>query len=203
VKLILLDRGDRKPLTDWVKDRFKDYDIICPNFEPLTSDKDIVARLRIGVAEARDEDFVYILENDDYYPFDYIERMEKIRKKAKAHWIGDYSPWYYSIRTKTYQQFHMKVSGLWCMGFHPGIMEHIKWLDDAHLSMDGWISKGAARLPWATTVLYSGHGGVGIKGHGYGMPGSVSHKETFRNRDSNIRWLVNHTDESFVNLHYG
>ena len=202
MKLILLDRGDRKPLTDWVKGRFKDYDIICPDFEPASNDKDIVARLRAGLAQAKDEDFVYILENDDYYPLDYIDRMEAARHEHQAHWIGDCSPTYYNVGKRTYQKFDMGTSGLWCMGFDPKIMTRMVWLNDAHVSMDGWITRKVRNISWARTLDFQDHGGIGIKGHGQGLAGSGGHKMILDQQDPDLTWLKAHTDKSFIDLHF-
>jgi len=201
MKLILLDRGDRPHLTAWVKKRFKKYEIIHPDFEPELG-KDIAKRLRIGCQEAGD-DFVYIIENDDYYPLDYIEKLEAVRAMTRADWIGDTKPYYYHIRSRTWQHYpKMGVSGLWNMGFHTRIMKEIKWLNDGHISMDSWISKKAIRSPNIIAIEYTDHGGLGIKGHGIGMTGSIAHKKPFTNADPTLKWLIARTDQSFMRLHF-
>jgi hypothetical protein len=202
MKLILLDRGDRPQLTEWTLERFKGHQVIRPDFPAVDGVKDIAKRLRLGVQEAGN-DFVYIIENDDYYPVDYIEKMEKKRKQTQANWIGGTRPHYYHIASRTWQHYpQMGVSGLWCMGFETRIMDYIPWLDDQHVSMDSWISREVMKLPWVRAESFSDHGGIGIKGHGVGMSGSISHKRPLKNPDPDLTWLKARTDESFIKLHY-
>lgn len=201
MKLILLDRGDRPNLTEWVLNRFKNHDIIHPDFAPVGEAKDIVRRLRAGLAEAGD-DFVYLIENDDYYPADYIEKMESERIRTNADWIGDTGPTYYHLPSRTYQHYkNMGVSGLWSMGFNTRIMDTIKWLNDGNQSMDSHISRHVKTVSWVNVVEFSGHGGIGIKGHGVGMNGSASHGVKLENNDPVLDWLISRTDQSFINLH--
>ena len=88
------------------------------------------------------------------------------------------------------------------MGFHTSIMKDIKWLADGHISMDSWISRKAIRLPDIVAIQYSGHGGIGIKGHGYGMSGSIAHLRPLANADPTLAWLTARTDQSFMRLHF-
>jgi hypothetical protein len=198
IKLLLLDRGDRKPLTDWILERFSGYDVIHPTFTPESDQKDIVQRLRSALVEAQDCEWVYIIENDDYYPKDYIDKMEAFRKGANADWIGDYNPYYYNIADRRYQKMNLSASGLWCMGFRPQILNDMNWLDNAHVSMDSWISKHVKKYNWCK---FQEHGGIGIKGHGMGLSGSTGHSLHLKHDDLNMSWLRKHTDESFFKLH--
>jgi hypothetical protein len=203
LKIILLDRGDRPKLTEWVKKRFKKYDVICPDLPPTEGKVDIVPRLREGLLQAGNTDFIYIIENDDYYPEDYIERMEAQRLVHDVDWIGSDKPIYYNVSTSRYQQMSFnRVSGLFTMGFKPHVIDHTGLCPDDNYAADSWISRHVHRsyLKW---MLFNDHGAVGIKGHGVGKMASGGHRLLLNHPDPDERWLKAHTSEDFIKLHYG
>ena len=87
IGLLLIDRGDRPKLTAWVRERLAPQGTLIESGNIMTgmTDTDIVPRVIRMMHEVKNKysfECIYLIENDDYYPTDYIERMEKARGKA-------------------------------------------------------------------------------------------------------------------------
>ena len=210
----LIDRaGDRKPLADWVRKRIKpqvDLFIDTEHLPPFNKGWDIVPRVKYIVEEAKKAkvDFLYLVENDDYYPKDYIKRMEKVRQDAD--FINSYLYVRYNVGSQLLQLIgHQKggyfIGGLWTMGFKPEILSNYFWqriVNDEIRDLDGEISKFAQSKD-INDVWFNDHHGVGVKGHGIGMVKKTGPHKAFNlpYMQDNGSMLSTLTDKSFMELH--
>ncbi len=106
-----LDRMTIKPSRSY----FIDYD-------PKSNQPDLVSRVRIGCQQAYKDGYkwAFIIESDDFYPFDYFDKMVP---DPKYHLIGSESTFYYNVVTSRWQDIkHRNRASL----FHTGI--NLDWL---------------------------------------------------------------------------
>jgi hypothetical protein len=165
---------------------------------------DIVPRLKKGVKMAIENGFEYcfIIENDDYYPDDYLEKMMfyfNLWKETELLGIGETI--YYSLQHKKWRVLtHPERSSLFCTAFRIQGLKNYQWPDDRLLYFDMhlWTYKCTKKL-----ITFSDPP-IGIK-HGTGFcPGNyhngiVNGKQAKNmNNDDNLMWLKEHVrQESF------
>lgn len=100
--------AERKPLLEFVKKRMAeqthkaDMHIIIdrPN---STGKSDLTARYREGLDKAFKAGctFALLIEDDDYYPIDYVEKMYEFWKRSgKPHLVGQKTSYYYHLFTR-------------------------------------------------------------------------------------------------------
>lgn len=214
----LIDRNhDRLPLANWTRNRIKNQTIQIDHFIdtghiiPSSEDWDIVPRVKYIVDEAKKHniDFLYLFENDDYYPLDYVERMEFAR--GDADFINSYYYVRYHIKDQLLQLVgHRKgkylIGGLWTMGFRPEILDEYFWqrVEDNIRNLDSQISMFAQDSD-IHDVWFNGHNGVAIKGHGHGLYKHTGPHDRFGlpyMEDPSLSLLSILTDQSFIKLHY-
>src|SRR5688572_10748437 len=100
-------RGDRGKIFDFVETQI-DRQTIQPNLRiivnglPENGDFDLVKRIRRGVESAKLSGIqrIYIWEDDDSYPSNYIEEMEK--HFVDADFVGYDDTVYYNIKNRTW-----------------------------------------------------------------------------------------------------
>jgi len=88
---------------------------------------DLVDRVKEGIHRARVDgfNFVFIVEDDDFYPADYFE---KIAPTDNDCFIGCEQTTYYNLRNKTYDSFyHPKRSSLFTTGFNLDCIKYFEW----------------------------------------------------------------------------
>jgi hypothetical protein len=163
---------------------------------------DIVPRVRWGVDMARSlgYEYCFIIENDDYYPDDYIERMmEGLRWAAM---VGTINTTTYILQQKCYRTtLHPGRSSLFLTGFKTKALERYTWPDDRMLYFDVHLWQHTCSKNF---INFNGWGPVGIK-HGVGFcPGNfhngIVNGKPAKNmtEDSNSEWLRKHVrKESF------
>jgi len=210
----LIDRAnDRKPLADWVRNRIKpqvDLFIDTAHISPA-EDWDIVPRVKYIVKEAKKKkvDFLYLIENDDYYPKDYISRMEGARQDAD--FINSYLYIRYHIKYQQLQYIgHKKgayyIGGLWTMGFRPEILDNYFWqrIRNNIRNLDGELSTYAQQQDDIKVVWFNDHNGVGVKGHGVGLFKQTGPHDRFNAPyvQDDLSRLSVLTDKSFMDIHY-
>ncbi len=203
MSLLLLtpDRNDRAVLLDhlrWQVSRFTvphDGHIIV-NY-PATSERpDLKDRLRKGyvVAKGAGADWVTILENDDFYPANYIEKISKYFDTVD--FIGSEFTYYYNLKNKSWERsMHPNHSSLFCTSFRVSAMDNFKWSLAHNVFIDLDIWKYARKNNYRRAFIDTG--AIGIKGHGYGLAGGKGHKMSFVNKDPDSLWLAGRTGDSF------
>lgn len=163
---------------------------------------DIVPRIRKGINEARKMGFEYclIIENDDYYPDDYIERMSRYFDRG-AGLIGIDHTTIYSLQQKSYRSSeHPGRASLFCTGFKISDLDNYTWPEDTLLYFDMHLWRHTCNKQFA----FMQKPPIGIK-HGVGYcPGNfhngISNGKPMKRftDDSNMEWLKSHVRrESF------
>lgn len=234
IAALIVDRGDRPELTEfnYLRMQSQDYgqiDVIAStelDTGAADDEYDIVPRVQWMLEQAQDYEFVYLIENDDYYPTDYISRCEEVRDSAD--FINSNTNVRYNLAKRYYQAFGfrqggMRIGGLWTMGVRPSILgpDFFQWVEPYERHLDSKICKYVQANPDIKDVWFNNHGGVAIKGHNKGLYKPDSPHRSFPNKvlipnnlDSSIYEGVLQydpelvafaalTDMAFYNLHYG
>lgn len=175
IALITPDRGDRPEFLEhckWQMQRqtiknFTHFIIGEPGVDGVV---DIVPRIRRGIQLAHHAGFEYcfIIENDDYYPDNYLERM-MANFPYSAGLLGLDDTIYYSLQQKAWMSFtHPGRASLFCTAFRLSALSDYKWPDDQMLYFDMHL--------WSfncfKTLIKLSHPPIGMK-HGSGFcPGN-------------------------------
>lgn len=200
IAIVIPTRGDRdKFMARCVKRMMQQTlkpDIIeIVSDEPLTKEKDITWRYRIGVARAikRGAELIFFIENDDYYAKDYIERMVKM-------WIENGRPKmlslnrciYYNLKSRAYfEMSHPGRGGMFMTMARAEVFKDFKWNADNDPWTDIHIWK---QIPGAAVEKNKNDKwiAIGIK-HGVGLCGGNGHNTAIVDRrtiqDGDWDWL--------------
>lgn len=161
------------------------------DYPPLDDRKDLIARVRAGVEQAKNDGFdkVYIIENDDLYPKNYFERMD-----FDTDFVGCNRSLYYNINNRTYEYLHHpNHSSLYCTGFKISTLANFQWPEPQAIFLDLKLWRYAQRHNKKIT-LYHNSIGVSIK-HGIGLSGGSGHGRTFKRSDSDLEFLKSQVDD--------
>jgi hypothetical protein len=191
--VIIPDRGDRPAMIKHCFDQIarmtlKPDKVYHINFPPVDNRMDLVERVYDGVQMAKADgfDLVFILENDDYYPADYFERVDM----SKAAFFGHEQTYYYNVKERTFNSFyHVLRSSLFTTGFRISCMDGFQWGGDQFLDIRIW--DWARKKGFARQMTLSG--AIGIK-HGIGLCGGKGHKMKLKNCDPEMKWLRERVD---------
>ena|SRR5690606_10779692 len=197
-------RGDRPELLQHCKNQvqrmtLKPDEHIIVDFPPTSPDKDLLARLRIGIALAKEHEheFAFVIEDDDSYPADYFQRMYD----AAFDFIGDDRTMYYSLRDNGYNTEHHKDrASLFTTGFRISALDGFDWnrLAPNKVFIDIALWDYARRKRLKRKFIDSG--AVGIK-HGIGLTGGIGHRQRYRTFDTNWRVLASKVDEKSLEFY--
>jgi len=175
------DRGDRpKFLRHCIQQMWSQTlqpgDHIVINHKPKSNQPDLIERIRMGIEIAKQRGFkrAYIIENDDYYPDDYFEKMEA----KHAEFVGSHTTIYYHLSGSYTQMYHPDRSSLFTTGFDLTAMNEFKWPDPHRVDLDTVIWQHAVRNP-GKCLLLDNVSAIGIK-HGIGLCGGRGHTTAFR-----------------------
>lgn len=207
VVLITPDRNDRPELLEHCKWQMKRqtvqaYDHLVINYDPVPGVVDLVPRVRMGVNIAKDlkADYCLIIENDDYYPDNYVEVMT--RHLDVFDIAGAERSIYYSLQQNCMRIFqHPGRASLFITGFRTSAMEKFNWPADTLLYFDIYLwekingRRGFVNFPQSP---------IGMK-HGVGFSPGNYHNGIVNGKkmkgmieDKNRQWLKSHTrKESF------
>jgi len=168
--IIIPDRKDRPELTEhclFQMDRqtLKPERIYHINYIPLNDEMDLTQRVITGIDQSERDgiDKCFIIENDDYYPDDYFEKMQ-----FDCDMVGSEHTTYYNLKFKRYKILHhFGRSSLFCTGFRISKIKNMVFPLKS-LDMRMWLF--AQNLK----VKFVNPGAIGIK-HGVGLYGGRSH----------------------------
>ena len=182
--VIIPDRSDRPDFIEHCffqlkKQTVKPDQIIHVNYK-AGRDYDLIERVQYGISKSRN-DRVFIIENDDYYPDDYFEKMQ-----FNCDFIGVPFTWYYHLESLGYKNVSHKGrdhSSLFCTGFRISALKDFEFPKDNLLDVALW---GFAKNYKLVKDIFP----IGIK-HGIGLCGSIGHSRCFPydNYDPNMEWL--------------
>jgi len=159
------------------------------NYIPLNGEMDLTQRVITGIDQSERDgiDKCFIIENDDYYPDDYFEKMQ-----FDCDMIGSEKTTYYNLKFKRYKYLrHLGRSSLFCTGFR---ISKIKNMVFPLKSLDIRMWLFAQNLK----VKFVNPGAIGIK-HGIGLCGGMGHQFNANyTKDSGMWYLKGQVrDESF------
>ena len=91
IAIITPDRGDRPEFLDHCRYQVQRQTVkylhhFVIDFAPLEGVVDIVPRIKEGLKQAAENGFRYVMifENDDYYPDNYVEKMQRFLMSSHA-----------------------------------------------------------------------------------------------------------------------
>lgn len=161
--------------------------------KPTDDQPDITKRIKQGIELVKREgiDIVYIVEDDDFYCKDYLERMQI----GDNDFIGYQDTIYYHIKNRTWQgTTHPKHSSLFCTGFRISALDKLCWPADHVVFLDIKLWE-YARDQWKKVKLMSHNPATGIKGHGIGKHGGKAHKWSMENKDPDMKYLRSRVED--------
>jgi len=193
-------RGDRPEFLEFCKHQLnrmivKPTDCYFIEFPPCNK-PDLVERLQYGINLAKRDGFkyAYIIEDDDYYPKDYFQKMSFNGYDL----VGDTRTTYYHIGCNGYsEQIHPGRASLFTTGLNLDCIKDFRWPNNMFIDLPLWEHarrKGFQRR-------YADSGAVGIK-HGVGMPGGKGHKKNlYKQFDNNWEYLSSLVDSEALQFY--
>jgi hypothetical protein len=195
--VIIPDRNDRPEFTSHCFAQLscmtlKPNEVFHINYAPISKGFDLAERVYRGVLQAKAAgiDLVFIIENDDYYPADYFERM----LSKEADFYGSDFSVYYHLKNRTFKLIdHPFRSSLFHTGFKISTLGKFQWHGDQFVDVRLWKHAYNKKLKRAFIPT----GAIGMK-HGQGLCGGKGHRMEFPHCDYDMNWLKDNVDkESF------
>lgn len=211
IGVVVPDRNDRPELLAhclWMMGRqtVKPDHIIVVNQESGIQGHDLTWRYKKGIDEAfrvHGCDVVPLIENDDFYAHDYIERMTTAWKLcSKPDVFGLSHTQYYHVGLRKYRNMNHnnRSSAFTTLIGHPEVLGHIADIPDTETFFDLhlWKNKDLRR----EVIQPNGIIALGIK-HGIGMCGGKGHLTSFpyENADPDYKHLRSIVDEQSFKLY--
>ena len=166
------------------------------NEPPKSEEMDIVPRIRQGIEMAKKDgfEFVFIIENDDYYPADYFSLFGDL---SNIDFVGYSDTVYYNIKTRSYEVLkHHERSSLFCTGFRISALDRFDWeiikSNEKFLDVKLW---DYCMLYSKNYKLLSGNPCIGIKAHGQGKAGGKGHIINLKEKDPDLKALSYFVDK--------
>jgi len=157
------------------------------DYPPTSNEVDLIERVKYGIELAKKDgiDFVFIIEDDDYYPTDFIEKTYK----EGFDIIGYDSTVYYHIGIKGKKEMtHPERSSLFCTAFKTNALDFFEYPNPTEPYLDLKIWKWGVK----NLVYYLHHNilAVGIK-HGVGICGGNGHDVNRFKYDLDPNFFIN------------
>lgn len=139
------------------------------DYPPINNNCDLIPRIKKGIelAKADGMDYIFIIEDDDYYSTDYI------REEVKHYDIvGEDTTIYYHLKNGFKLMEHPNRSSLFCTAFKINALNNFNWPPDNEPFLDLHL--------WQYAINSLNHnlhyitGAIGIK-HGIGKCGGNGH----------------------------
>lgn len=200
-------RGDREDfvcqldlnrLRIWESDKLIS---LVPNYPPKSNGFDLTQRVREGYFSTNADSFS-IIEDDDYYPLNYIDIVTEKLKHYDV--VGFDWTYYYHIGTKRWKKMHHPGrSSLFTTSFRSDCLNDFKWPADDYLFLDikMWehFKKKRFSVYWVSEKECRP---IGIK-HGIGKTGGIghTHSHAFPNHDPNMGWLRQRVDQESLEFY--
>lgn len=205
---ITVDRDDRPVLSEFCYkqlERMKGLDFENQSarihYPPRDEKCDIVPRMQIAIqmggrlprkdGTSRDgrAEWAFIIENDDFYPADYLEKI-MFPGFEQYDFIGWQNTFYYNIKTRRYSRLeHETHSSLFCTGFRLSALDDFEWPPDDYPFLDIALWKHAKQSGKNWKLLRTDNPCVGIKGHGMGKMGGKGHRMELIRADPEMKWF--------------
>lgn len=177
IGVIIPDRGDRPLFTEHIKyllsiQTMPPTEVLFVNYEPKSNEKDITQRYRFGYDYFRNKGFdvLFLIENDDWYSHNYIERQVTQWFLAdKPDLFGvNYTIYYHIKLFKYYTMNHDTRCSAMCTLIKPDL--NFAWCKDSEPYTDVWLFSQLKYELWKPAIPIC----LGIK-HGVGLTGGHAH----------------------------
>lgn len=160
------------------------------NDRPTSDQPDLVPRIRKGVELAKRDGFewAFIIEDDDYYPYDYFQQVGDL---SDYDFVGFNTTTYYNLRNQTYETMsHHGRSSLFCTGFRISALNMFNWPKDSVTFLDIRLWEYAQQF---RVKLIERNPCLGIK-HGIGKCGGKAHRNVLKMKDEHTTFLYSNVD---------
>ncbi len=208
IGVIIPDRGDRPEFLEnclrMLKAQTMQPTIIeIVNDAPLSDEKDITLRYRLGYERLRNKgiEVIALIENDDWYAYNYLETMyNKWLELGKPDLLGQSYTIYYHIKQRAwFTMNHPERSSAMNTFIKPDLI--FDWCvdNDPYTDLHLWLRSGLK----GEIFTPKSHICLGIK-HGDGLCGGVNHVDAlhrYTNRDSNMTFLNQIMDSESFNFY--
>jgi hypothetical protein len=192
IAAITMSRGDRPQLLNHCVKQMNDQTVKLDkhyiiDYKPLNNNCDLIPRFKKGLelAKADGIDFVFVIEDDDYYPTDYIEKTYK----PGFDIIGYYKTIYYHLALKGIKEMiHKNRSSLFCTAFKINALDNFVYPKDNEPYLD--IRIWSFAMLNLKCYLYEDEVAIGIK-HGIGKSGGNGHKINQINYKEDKNYFIN------------
>jgi len=165
------------------------------NEKPKSAEVDIVPRVRQGIEMAKRDgfEFVFIIEDDDFYPDNYFSLYGDL---SGLDFVGYSDTVYYNLKTGTYETLnHPGRSSLFCTGFRISALDRFNWPNDNEKFLDVKLWDYCMRYS-KNDKLLKGNPCLGIKAHGQGKVAGKGHVIPLKQRDNDdLSFLKSRVDE--------
>lgn len=203
--VLIPTRGDRPKMLNFCLDRldkqtYKPTEVEVVDDTPLSKDKDITWRYRIGCERlmSKGVDVIFLMEDDDYYHTYYLEYMLDAWNKVGCPDIfGIGETTYYHLGIKSYYNVRhpLRASAFSTMMTTRGL-QNMKWPNDNYpfTDIELWKNlKGHTFMPLYKKMA------IGIKGYDMGeLFGGIGHDKNwsgYNNPDPGLLWLKDNIDK--------
>lgn len=193
-------RGDRPELLAFCKHQLSRM-TVKPNrsyfidYKPMSDKIDLVERVKKGVEQAKQDgyEYVFIVEDDDYYPATYFEKFDI----GSYAFYGSQETWYYNLRDLTYSSFqHHNRSSLFITGFNVKYLKTFNWTAPRNKFLDISLWEHANTSDGVRQFVHPG--AIGIK-HNLGLCAGRGHVNRGKHEDAGKEWLRSNVDsEAFT-----
>lgn len=172
-----MSRGDRPQFLERCVEQMNNQTVklhkhYIIDYKPLNDECDLIPRFKKGIelAKADGIDFIFIFEDDDYYPNDYIEKTYKHGFDI----IGYSKTIYYHLGLKGIKEMdHKNRSSLFCTAFKINALDSFTYPNDKEPYLDIHLWKYAIKN--LKYYLCKEPVAIGVK-HGIGKAGGNGHK---------------------------
>ncbi len=210
--VIIPDRNDRPELLEHCKMQLKRQTLQPAETFIINEESkrfpDLVWRIKKGIEICRQSEIPYamIMENDDYYPDEYLENMYN----PEYDFVGIGTTIYYHLFNRGILRMthgYEFRSSLFCTGFRIGALDNFVWPANKEVFLDLHLWKYADLNNLLRVFLYQFNPGIlpdfipiGIK-HNFGLVGGNGHNPNYpypEHDTEDYSWLKKHVrKESF------
>jgi len=202
IAAITTTRGDRGQFLEQCKKLMKnqtrklDFHFII-DYLPINDDIDLIDRFRLGIKLAKENnvDFVFIIEDDDYYPYNYIEKMMQF---SNYDMIGCEQTIYYHLDQAASKLFvHPFRSSLFCTAFKLKAVTDFFYPPKTEPYLDIFLWQFACQK--LNYYLITEPLAVGIK-HNIGKRAGNGHLMKYTNLEGLKKYIDNRNIDFYLNL---
>jgi hypothetical protein len=194
-------RGDRPEYLEQCKTLISKQvdEHIIVDYKPLTDSNDINDRIEYGLKQAAGADFIFVIEDDDYYPCDYINTLIDLwEQNGNPNLFGIAQSLYYHIGINKFKMlYHSGRASLFQTMFTNDFILP-DGLKAKHFDVNIWERYNGTKK----AILHDEYLAVGIK-HGNGLCGGIGHLIDFytngeTDKDKSILKILTNNNDFYL-----